>query len=291
MKLPKIAVLVAPMLLAALLQPPLATCSDDLEELLKANYLDKVLTLRHFYEGKHLLFQSDGSLAGSGEVGPWTVDGQIEVKHIKRHGRALQIEGRRLCLVFDSKRKPPYRDFLDALAESNVRDRDKLEKEFRDKRVEIEIALDSDNPDPKLVTSAMNSVFLGPTESVADVVPEQWSDYFDKLEGRTRKVSDGDKPGGFFKVGQGVAPPRVLNSPEPEFSEEARQAKYQGTMVISLVVDESGNVRDLRIVSPLGLGLDEKAMNAVSSWKFRPGTKDGEPVPVEIAVEVSFHLY
>ena len=83
----------------------------------------------------------------------------------------------------------------------------------------------------------------------------------------------------------------MLNQREPEFSEEARQAKYQGVITLSLVVDESGSVRDLQIVSPIGLGLDEKAVNAVSGWKFQPASKDGQPVSVEIVVETNFHLY
>lgn len=94
-----------------------------------------------------------------------------------------------------------------------------------------------------------------------------------------------------YFVKPGIAPPRTLRTSEPDFSEEARQAKYQGTMTLFLVVDSSGAVRDLQIGTPLGMGLDDRAVNAVSGWKFQPGTKDGRPVAVQIAVEVDFHLY
>jgi periplasmic protein TonB len=96
--------------------------------------------------------------------------------------------------------------------------------------------------------------------------------------------------GGVFRVGGGVTAPVPLYKPEPEYSEEARKAKYQGAVVLRLVVDSSGRPRDLKVIRSLGLGLDEKAIEAVEKWKFRPGYKDGKPVPVEATVEVNFRL-
>ena len=97
--------------------------------------------------------------------------------------------------------------------------------------------------------------------------------------------------GGIFHVGGGVSPPRAIFSPEPEFSEEARKAKYQGVVTLALVVGTDGRPSNIRVQSSLGMGLDEKAIEAVKNWRFDPAMKDGHPVRVEIAVEVDFHLY
>jgi TonB family protein len=112
--------------------------------------------------------------------------------------------------------------------------------------------------------------------------------------GNGRGVGPGDEAGmggGAYRPGRGVTPPRVIYQTDPEFSEEARKAKYQGTCVLSVVVDENGRPTNIHVLSTLGMGLDEKAMESVKNWKFEPGMKDGHPVPVVIAVEVDFHLY
>jgi len=97
--------------------------------------------------------------------------------------------------------------------------------------------------------------------------------------------------GGAFRVGGGVSAPRPISTPDPEYSEEARKAKYQGTCVLWLIVGPDGRPRDMRVARSLGLGLDEKAIEAVKNWKFEPAMKDGKPVAVQINVEVSFRLY
>jgi periplasmic protein TonB len=103
--------------------------------------------------------------------------------------------------------------------------------------------------------------------------------------------SGGGIGGGVFRVGGGVSAPRAVYSPEPEYSEEARKAKYQGTCVLWLVVGPDGRPRDVRVTRSLGLGLDEKAIETVRTWKFEPAMKDGKPVAVQISVEVDFRLY
>jgi protein TonB len=97
--------------------------------------------------------------------------------------------------------------------------------------------------------------------------------------------------GGTYRPGHGVSPPRPIYSPDPEFSEEARKAKYQGTCTLMIVVAADGKPINIRVVNSLGMGLDEKAIETVKTWRFEPGQKDGHPVNVEMAVEVDFHLY
>jgi protein TonB len=97
--------------------------------------------------------------------------------------------------------------------------------------------------------------------------------------------------GGVFRVGGGVSAPKATFAPDPEYSEEARKAKYQGTCVLWLIVGPDGHPRDIRVSRTLGLGLDEKAIEAVKNWKFEPAMKDGKPVAVQINVEVDFRLY
>lgn len=96
--------------------------------------------------------------------------------------------------------------------------------------------------------------------------------------------------GGVYRIGGGVSAPTLVFKVEPEYSEEARKAKFQGTVVLAVVVDEKGTPRDLKVLRPLGLGLDEKAIEAVSKWRFRPGYKDGKAVPVSATIEVNFRL-
>jgi TonB family protein len=97
--------------------------------------------------------------------------------------------------------------------------------------------------------------------------------------------------GGLFHPGNGVSAPRAIYDPDPDYSDEARKAKYQGTVVLSLIVDPSGRTRNIRIARSLGMGLDQKAMEAVQKWQFAPGMKDGHAVAVQVNVEVNFRLY
>jgi TonB family protein len=86
------------------------------------------------------------------------------------------------------------------------------------------------------------------------------------------------------------SPPLVIYKVDPEFSEEARRAKYQGSVLLMVDVDTTGRASNVRILKSVGLGLDEKAVEAVSRWRFRPAIKDGKPVTVPAAIEVNFHL-
>jgi TonB family protein len=94
-----------------------------------------------------------------------------------------------------------------------------------------------------------------------------------------------------LRVGGAVSAPRAIFAPDPEYSEEARRAGYQGTVVLWVVVGADGLPHDIRVQRTLGKGLDEKAIEAVRKWKFEPAKKDGVPVAVQINVETNFRLY
>ena len=120
--------------------------------------------------------------------------------------------------------------------------------------------------------------------------------------GNSRGIGSGDGNGigsgsggnccsGLYRVGGAVSAPVALNSVEAEFSDEARRAKYQGVCLISLIVDAQGNPQNPRVIRTLGMGLDEKALEAVRKYKFKPAMNGKTPVPVMITVEVNFRLY
>jgi TonB family protein len=102
----------------------------------------------------------------------------------------------------------------------------------------------------------------------------------------------GNAGGGIYQVGGRISAPVVIHSVEAEFSDEARRAKYQGVCLISLIVDAQGNPTDIHVARALGMGLDEKAIEAIRQYKFKPAMKDGRTaVPVMITIEVDFRLY
>jgi TonB family protein len=97
--------------------------------------------------------------------------------------------------------------------------------------------------------------------------------------------------GGVMSVGGGVSAPQLIHSVQPEFTDAARQAKYTGVVEIQLIVDSYGNPQNIQVAKHLGMGLDQKAVEAVQEYKFHPAMYQGHPVPVRLVVDVDFRLY
>jgi protein TonB len=98
--------------------------------------------------------------------------------------------------------------------------------------------------------------------------------------------------GGIYSIGDiGVTPPVAKFTPEPDFSEEARKAKYQGTVTLSAIIGPDGKPHNLKVVRSLGMGLDQKALEKVRTWLFEPGKRNGQPVAVAMTLEVDFRLF
>jgi len=96
---------------------------------------------------------------------------------------------------------------------------------------------------------------------------------------------------GIYPFGNGVSMPRAIYAPEPEFSDEARKSKYQGEVTLLATIGADGRPKNLTVVRSLGMGLDEKALETVRTWRFDPAKKDGHPVAVQMNIIVNFHLF
>jgi protein TonB len=103
--------------------------------------------------------------------------------------------------------------------------------------------------------------------------------------------SGGNYGGGLRRIGGGVSAPVLQYSVEPEFSEEARKAKAAGNVLVTLIVDVNGRPQDVHVLRGVGMGLDEKAVEAVKQYKFKPAMENGKPVPVQLNVEVNFQIF
>jgi TonB family protein len=108
--------------------------------------------------------------------------------------------------------------------------------------------------------------------------------------GVTGGVSGG-VTGGVYTVGNGVSAPVLIYKPEPPYTKEAKAAKTQGKVVLKIIIGADGGVTDVKAEQGLDEGLTENAVNTVKTWKFKPATKDGKPVPCKVTVEVNFKLY
>lgn len=94
----------------------------------------------------------------------------------------------------------------------------------------------------------------------------------------------------YLPVGNGVKPPGALETPDPQYSETARQAKMNGTVILAVAINAAGTVDAVKVVQSAEPSLDANAVDAVKRWRFTPATKDGKPVPVQLSVETNFRL-
>jgi len=103
--------------------------------------------------------------------------------------------------------------------------------------------------------------------------------------------SGGNTGGGIRQIGGSVSAPKVVSQVDAEFTEEARKAKYMGVAIVDVVVDERGMPIRVRVVSDPGMGLGDKAKEAVQQFRFKPGMENGKPVKTEVQIQVDFHIY
>ncbi len=292
-------------LASALMSLP-ARAEKDIDRHLHGQYKDKVFVLRNFYTGSSLQFAPDGSPAKKVASGDWTVDGVVRVDDIKIIRDRLQIRATRLRMGW-----LPGSGFT-VLHESDSKGNPVKEDKKR-YTLEIEANMGDRNAAPDTLLS---KIFLTSKDSLVDAVPPYWKRcVYDGLAGNAKLSSacnfsreflavpglgpptqlaadvPAEPPNAFAGGKNGQKPPRAIFNPNPPFNDAARLMKYQGTVVLTLTVDDQGRTANIQITGPTGCGLDAQAVHAVEEWQFKPATKDGQPIGTEIAVEVSFHLY
>jgi len=288
-------------LVLAVVAGPAYCFGSEVEQHLRDQYRGKTFVLRGFYSGDRLQYDSAGTPPGDAIPGDWTSDGFVVVKELRvSHGRLTIEAERRLVVHYDAK-------------EFQFAPEDKDEK----RKLRIEADLGSAGVGPEQADAVMAKIFVTAREELADMVPDYWkpcvrmagsggndkcrfSSEFQSIPGvaasaSAEKVAAGceSQPSacGCPPMRRGINPARTTYAPNPEFTESARKAKFQGVVVLKLVVDEQGLPTNVHITKPIGYGLDEQALKCVKKWRFKPAEKDGQPVASEVAVEVDFHLY
>jgi TonB family protein len=301
-----------PFLVLSVALPVLSAYSQSaIDQHLRDQYLHKAFILRGFYAGNSLHYDAAGVSPEERNAGDWTTDGVVRIDDIRISGNRLLIRGSRV-----------YLGWVPDVGLTEIQDittRAKADKHTRVVRIEAELGPGAGTDDA--ADAAFGHAFLTSQDDFVDLVPDYWKRCVRTALGiaKDREASRCQFspdflaiPGvaahtdstaatesepvtaqelGHYRPREGQKPPRAIYQPGPEYSDPARRAKFQGVVTLKLVVDEEGRPSQIRILNPLGCGLDAKAVQAVENWKFAPGEKDGQPVATGIAVEVSFHLY
>ena len=270
-----------------------AAAGQSVEAALNTQYGGKILALRHPLEKNSQVYDVTGKTLKGGDEGPWTLYGRFLVKTIRVNKVSILVEGQRLVYVRSGSDLAP------------VATRQKLK---------VQINFTTPPASPEEANALLGHVFALTDEDVVQLAPYFWQSYLsDELlhtnlnkskepeapaAERAKRIMvvevepDGRvKPGSFVEMRDGVARPRAKFTPEPQYTDAARKQRYQGTLVLSVIVDEMGKIKAPRILRPLGMGLDDNAVKAILTWRFEPGKVDGKPVAVQMNVEVAFNLY
>jgi TonB family protein len=242
--------------------------ANDLQDQLNSEYKGKNLLLRSFYSGDNLAYDENGYLRVVDNPGSWTL-AEVQVKSINVTTLGVDILGDRLGVLYTAENASLI------------------------KVGKLKIHIDANTrPDLNLI---LPKIFIDPKEELRPLVPDYWKYFMAGTDRKSRRAAwENDlrkSPVQVFKakdLAGEVKPPRAVSSPDPKYTPEAASRHIEGTTVLSLVVDTTGAASDVAIIQPLGLGLDEQAVIAVKKWHFESATRNGEAVPVEVNIEITF---
>jgi TonB family protein len=236
-----------------------------LQSKLEAAWKGKVLQLRVFTDDDDISLDSSGKPVSNPKLGSWTTS-LLKVQSVTIEGDGLKITGKRFGIKFNG---------FDSQHQQDLK-----------KKITLHLA----KPTGGWPASAEieRLLFVSSKAELQPLVPELWCQYFAPCAGFAAQAATNNPP---QKIGGKVSAPKAESTPDPDYSKYAKAVGFQGTCVLWMIVDVDGQAKQIRVVRPIGLGLDEKAADAVSIWKFTPATRDKVPLAVEMNVEVGFHLY
>jgi TonB family protein len=246
--------------------------TKDAEKQLRNLYENQPFILRNFYQGSRLKYDPEGTLVSGGAPGIWTTNGFITINKLKLKEKKIELTGKRKFWSYDRKEnKPLYFESSD--------------------KIKIEIGPFDSPPDAASLNKACRQIFLQDYEPLQDAVPDYWKN-------SVRRIVNSDEkfiypvPQKLPRGEEVATEPVTLKKILPTYTELARQARLQGIVVFNVVVSKEGHAIIKDIIRPLGLGLDESAIEAISQWKFMPAyNKKNEPIDLETYIEVTFEVY
>jgi TonB family protein len=265
-------------LLALVLTP--ASFAQKTEADVRARLVDKPLYLRGQWTADKLAFDASGRLQGKSATVSFTLSG-IAIDQVQLARNGLTLNGQRVALEF--VQDGPQRVGL-------------LERNLPGSLSRAEqVILHIQRPRDGDYTAALDAIF---THTLADLVP-QMPDYWQPYASQHLLPAGSDAPRAAddsgaetFRPGaDGVSAPKLVTRVDPEYSEAARVLRYSGVVLLRFRVGANGVPSQVRILRPVGLGLDERAVAAVSQYRFQPAMRGGSPVAVDLNVEVSFHIF
>jgi len=267
--------------------------ADQLHSLRDA-YQNKPLVLRGFYSGDVLHYDSSGSPVGSPTTGDWTTDGIVQLDSITIADNHLSASGNRLIVIsYDNV----FQFFVNH----------KLGRDQKPPRLAIEIDLLPSGASEQEAAIAFSKIFLTSQDSFRDLVPEYWkycvqdalsdSDehcHFAKefmaipgfALGERHGLWDGLPKNPVTIMRPGFSPARLVSLDRGCLTDSARNVKYRGVVDFVLVIDSEGRPSNVRILAPVGFGIDARAARALESSKWKPAEISGRPTAIVLTTQV-----
>lgn len=274
-----------------LLVPPMAFGQDareDIQKELDREFADRLLVLKGYPRARKLVFNASGQPLGDPDFGTGPTDGLFHVKSIRVDRERLTVTG---SMPVSALAKGEIRRFPSSMQRraeihfSNASlDYEALRKAF------LEIFLTRGETDPNLqpCTSEELDVFQKTVQRMTTLTYEQKLQDPESAADHVLCFPDGVR---VATVGKSITPPKAVSTPDPHYPEAARQSRVEGTVKLIMIVDKTGRPSEILVAQPIGNGFDENAVEMVHRWRFRPATRNGEPVAVVIAIEVNFRLW